>query len=384
MPLSFWFFLGVCIISFVPVIKDHGESWREYKSSSGKARRNLGIQLFALWAIPVFTAMGTAITGIESVVSGRENAELHRQAGAAIQQAAEANKLAAESNERSKQLESTNMHLRIELAEVEKQLLETRAEWEESQLPMNIGPGSGLFGAPKISRALKTITNVHITLMHAEDPNAKATAEELALAFALAGWKVEKSDKTISTSGIFIGSTAWGAFHVWNSMKAAGMDLRKIQNWRADLNNEKAGLLLLKLLTEAGVPAQADGSHNNFRNPILGIPFPTNSLLVVVGTRPSQLVAKAMLLRAESTILNFERDTVKSGATLGTDGRFDDNTATNLFRIDKRLWEISEETYNLGNKWANSRREQFLRSPAGKQLKSWPQSSTNALPNLSE
>ena len=105
MPLSFWFFLGVCIFSFVPVLKDHGESWREYLASTGKEKKLAALLVFSIWAVPIFTAMGTIITGVEAVTSSKENAVLH--------------KLAAEANERSKQLESTNLVLRKHVAELE-------------------------------------------------------------------------------------------------------------------------------------------------------------------------------------------------------------------------------------------------------------------------
>lgn len=119
MPVSFWFFLSACIVSFAPIIKDHGEGWKEYKSSQGKAKKLASLWVFALWAGPIITAIGTVVSGFEAISSGRENAALVAQAGKANEKAGEANLAAAEANERSKHLENTNLVLRSNVTALE-------------------------------------------------------------------------------------------------------------------------------------------------------------------------------------------------------------------------------------------------------------------------
>lgn len=135
MPLSFWIFLGVCVISFIPVIKDHGETWKEYKCSShGKERKMFGMQLFAIWATPLFTAIATMISGIEAVSSERENAILHKEAADAIERAAIA--------------QSNSLVLRSNTAALERQLLETRtnvAEMDPRRQPIRSIEASAVF-----------------------------------------------------------------------------------------------------------------------------------------------------------------------------------------------------------------------------------------------
>lgn len=67
MPLSFWLTLFLCAISFVPSWIDHGEAFREYKSSQGKIRRRWLLKLCLLWLIPAIALVATVITGFEAI-----------------------------------------------------------------------------------------------------------------------------------------------------------------------------------------------------------------------------------------------------------------------------------------------------------------------------
>lgn len=74
MSVSFLIFLAVCIFSFVPVVRDHGKTWREFcNAKTKKDRRAEGFNVCVLWFIPVFTLIGTIVTGIESVDANRES-----------------------------------------------------------------------------------------------------------------------------------------------------------------------------------------------------------------------------------------------------------------------------------------------------------------------
>ena len=66
MTASFWVFLIVCIISFVPVIRDHGKAWNTLRRSTGTARQYAVIQLAVLWAIPILSFVGTVLFGFEA------------------------------------------------------------------------------------------------------------------------------------------------------------------------------------------------------------------------------------------------------------------------------------------------------------------------------
>jgi hypothetical protein len=79
MPISFWIFLVVCVISFIPVFKDHGEAWKLIKESNGKERCKKCLHLFALWFIPVFSLIGTLFLGFESISSDKKDARRDNQ-----------------------------------------------------------------------------------------------------------------------------------------------------------------------------------------------------------------------------------------------------------------------------------------------------------------
>jgi hypothetical protein len=75
MPVSFWIFLFVCVISFIPVARDHGEAWHAFKESKDKDRYWKGLHFFALWSIAIFSLLGTLALGIESLLSERQDAQ---------------------------------------------------------------------------------------------------------------------------------------------------------------------------------------------------------------------------------------------------------------------------------------------------------------------
>jgi hypothetical protein len=82
MPLSFWIFLVICIVSFIPVIRDHGEHWRAFKERDDKTKWSTGANLFALWFVAIATLIGTLVLGIESVYSEKQEHETDMAFGA--------------------------------------------------------------------------------------------------------------------------------------------------------------------------------------------------------------------------------------------------------------------------------------------------------------
>ena len=64
MPVSFWIFLSVCLVSFVSVFKDHGETWREFIEAKGKERYKLGARVVALWFVAILSLIGTLVLGL--------------------------------------------------------------------------------------------------------------------------------------------------------------------------------------------------------------------------------------------------------------------------------------------------------------------------------
>jgi hypothetical protein len=79
MPVSFWIFLIVCCVSFIPMIKDHGETWRSFKEATGRQRYKKGSHFFALWFIPVATLVGTLCLGYESLISDQKDIQRETQ-----------------------------------------------------------------------------------------------------------------------------------------------------------------------------------------------------------------------------------------------------------------------------------------------------------------
>jgi len=81
MPVSFWIFLAVSIVSFIPVFRDHSETNDCFKSSRGRAKFKAGVHLVALWIIPVFSLAGTVFLGVESISGDAQMSSLTTQLG---------------------------------------------------------------------------------------------------------------------------------------------------------------------------------------------------------------------------------------------------------------------------------------------------------------
>src|ERR1039457_1549929 len=79
MPYSFWIFLFVCLVSFIPVWRDHGETWKSFKEAKGKDRLHEGAHLIALWSVAVFSLIGTLCLGFESIASDRKDSQRDAQ-----------------------------------------------------------------------------------------------------------------------------------------------------------------------------------------------------------------------------------------------------------------------------------------------------------------
>jgi hypothetical protein len=91
MPVSFWIFLFVCLVSFILVIRDHGESWTHFKKATGKEKCRKASHLFAIWFVPVFTLIGTLFLGRESFMADRNESRFSSEINSLSNELVEAN-----------------------------------------------------------------------------------------------------------------------------------------------------------------------------------------------------------------------------------------------------------------------------------------------------
>jgi len=66
MSFSFWIFLIAAILSCIPSVLDHGETLKNFNSSTGLEKRKYGLRLFLLWAIPVSFLIATVVSEVEA------------------------------------------------------------------------------------------------------------------------------------------------------------------------------------------------------------------------------------------------------------------------------------------------------------------------------
>ena len=213
-----------------------------------------------LWAIPVFTAIGTVVTGFESVMAGRENAALHREAGEAIKQA-------AESNERSKLLEAANLVLRSNLVALS-------IELEESAAPMTIGEQVSFCGD------LRQFAGMNIWLANIPDSKARKTVAYISFGLkTFANWNVSVLPEIQEArDGISIAFERYPFGRNTNAMNAGEALFRKLID-----RNLPAQIVLPGILES-------------------NISIPDNTVLLVVGERPPSRRTKALLFTARKEI----------------------------------------------------------------------------------
>jgi hypothetical protein len=147
MPASFWIFLIVCIFTFIPVCRDHGKTWREFKSSRDKKERwRNGLLFFLLWGIPILTTFGTLVTGRESIASNREaktqSDQFVAQSTLLAQTKSKATELEKSLKETQQQLgEAKALTTRIAEAQVERSDLINWQSLEEELRSVLLPPG---------------------------------------------------------------------------------------------------------------------------------------------------------------------------------------------------------------------------------------------------
>lgn len=71
--MSFWIFLIAAIFSCVPSLLDHGETLKNFKSSSGLEKKKYGLRLFLLWSIPISFLIATVISEKETERAATES-----------------------------------------------------------------------------------------------------------------------------------------------------------------------------------------------------------------------------------------------------------------------------------------------------------------------
>jgi hypothetical protein len=78
-PATFYILLAVCAASLVPLVGHHTEMWKSFKDACGKERCHIGLDLFALWFVAVFSLIGTLVLGFESIASDRKEAQRDKE-----------------------------------------------------------------------------------------------------------------------------------------------------------------------------------------------------------------------------------------------------------------------------------------------------------------
>jgi hypothetical protein len=209
-------------------------------------------------------------------ITSRENRRLTAKldsttqiAGAAIASAS-TNELAA------KQLEIQLNETKTQLANAETRLNESVVELQNMNLPMDIGEQYSF------ANALKPLAGIQVELRSAVDTKAQETSESLFSTFAMAGWPVINRSfiGDIGEEGVVIGHNG-------------------------DASSKKAAHFLLQLLTDRGVPSEII-DDNNFGSRVRGVP--TNSIIVAVCQRPSQLRANLMAVQAKEIALRDQEN----------------------------------------------------------------------------
>jgi hypothetical protein len=72
MSVSFWIFLGLCVVSFLGALIAHSNAYEEYKSANGRERFWKWLNLVVIvWGLPAGSLVGTIFTGFESLSSDR-------------------------------------------------------------------------------------------------------------------------------------------------------------------------------------------------------------------------------------------------------------------------------------------------------------------------
>jgi hypothetical protein len=162
-------------------------------------------------------------------------------------------------------LEKQVNETKTQLANAEARLNESVIELKNANLPMDIGEQYSF------ANALKPLAGIQVELRTVADGKAQQTAESLRSTFLMAGWPVINSGLIgdIGEEGVVIG-------------------------YNGDDPSLRAAHLLLKLLTDKGVPSEFA---------VMARVALTNTIIVAVCQRPSQLKANLMVVRAKETEL---------------------------------------------------------------------------------
>src|SRR5665213_2382682 len=170
---------------------------------------------------------------------------------------------------------------KTELATAQARLNESITNLENANLPMDIGE-QGSF-----AEDLKPFAGMQIELRSAADTKSQKTADLLNTVFIRAGWKVMNRGviPNIGEDGVIIGYNVGIAFPLLTNAPVVNPD-------------RKAGHLLLKLLTERGVPAEIIENHPGSRRVLV----PSNTIILAVCERPNQLKVELMQLEAKDEI----------------------------------------------------------------------------------
>jgi hypothetical protein len=251
-------------------------------------------------------------------------ARLNREAGDARTNAADAILLSKQVETTNAQLWAANLVLQTNVNETKTQLANAEARLNKSLIDLkNMGLPMDIGDQYSLAMDLKPLTGTRVELRSAVDTKAQETAESLFSTFFMAGWPVINRALIgdIGESGVIIG-------------------------YGSGESSEKAAHLLLKLLTERGVPSKI---IDPFGNRVRGVP--TNAIIVAVCQRPSQLETSLMQMEAkEEELLDQPREISPRIFAL----------STNRYVIGSKEMAAAQAEYNdLNSKVANSINERL-------------------------
>ena len=256
-----------------------------------------------------------------------ESAELNKEAEKAQQIAAQANERASTNELAAKQLEIRLNETKTKLANAEARLNESVFELRNDNLPMDIGEQYSF------ANTLKPLAGIQVELRSAVDIKAQQTAESLFSIFAMGGWPV--------INRAFIGDLGENGI---------------IIGYGTGDSSKNAAYLLLKTLTERGVPSKIIEDPMGHR--VRGVP--TNAIIVAVCQRPNQLKANLMLVEGKQAELRNQEPKIWPRIM---------ELVTNRYVVGSKELAAAQAEYNdLNSKMDKIRSEQDALSAQARKL----------------
>lgn len=220
-------------------------------------------------------------------ITSRENGRLTAQLNSTTKSAASNELEVARLNSENLGLQAKVNTTRTELAKAETRLIELQIANSPMLLSKNL-----MVIMNVLATNLWCVRNVSVELFRENGGNALETTRQLKQLFFSGGWRCNEH----------INEAAWKAQHIYpgNDINSTfrGVSIMYDKN---DPKSKLAARVLLKTLMPTGVPI-------DFPQDILYGPIPTNSIVVIVGSRPDAIETKELELEAQLKELDFEEE----------------------------------------------------------------------------